>query len=449
MTEAHVRTSFICSVAAFGLCVGVNLAQAQTVEPLPPISTGAPIYGGAETRNTSNGGLDLSIDTFEAYDYGVLSSREEGDLSSTAIGTSGFYSGLNVHLGFGRSSDRASFRSWANSGLAYYPALKDLSAIYHQVGLAFSAPVGRRVSVHGGPFADSSPRYSVRAFPGLPAFDPIPGVSIYGPIAAPAPDFDHTSILRTTSRYGASVGTNIYVSDRATVGFDYGYAQTAFEGLTDMHVRGAGAHFGFKLTRHAWLTTGYTRQTAQYEGQDPRTTSTGNINVGVHFDKALSITRRTLLRFSTGAASAGNNRDFLGLQAIGSASLVHQIGRTWSTWADYRRGLGYIEGYRQPVFSDTAEVGLGGLISRRVEFSTGARYFAGAVGLTSPTPPFDSHAAWARIRTGLTRTLAAYAEYRFYHYGFPDVVARPIGVPTHFGRSGVRVGLSLWVPLAK
>jgi hypothetical protein len=111
--------------------------------------------------------------------------------------------------------------------------------------------------------------------------------------------------------------------------------------------------------------------------------------------------------------------------------------------------VGYIEGFDQPVFSDSASAGLGGLISRRVEFSTGARYFAGAAGLTAAAPPFDSYAAWARIQTGLTQSLAAYAEYRFYRYEFTDTAARPIGLPSNFQRNGVRVGLSLWVPLGK
>ena len=45
------------------------------------------------------------------------------------------------------------------------------------------------------------------------------------------------------------------------------------------------------------------------------------------------------------------------------------------------------------------------------------------------------------------RTLAVYVEYLFYHYNFHDVADRPFGLPRKFSRNGVRVGLSLWLPL--
>jgi hypothetical protein len=285
--------------------------------------------------------------------------------------------------------------------------------------------------------------------PSLPPFDPSQRHAVPNVSGAPAPDFDYTSVEGNTYRYGGNVGVNVGLTDRATVGLDYGYAQTRFDGSSDMEAQGVGAHVGFKLSRHAWLSTGYSLQTAKYNQLERTTDSIGNINIGVHFDKPLSVTRRTFLRFSTGAASAGDNQHFLGLQAVGSASLIHQIGRTWSIGADYSRGLGYIEGFDRPVFSDSAGAGLGGLVSRRVEFSAGARYFAGAVGMTAAAPPFDSYGAWARIRTGLTRTLAAYAEYRYYHYEFSEAALRPIGMPGNFSRNSVRVGLSLWVPLAR
>ena len=51
------------------------------------------------------------------------------------------------------------------------------------------------------------------------------------------------------------------------------------------------------------------------------------------------------------------------------------------------------------------------------------------------------------MRRALTRNLAAYLEYLFYHYDFNEVVDRPAGLPQEFSRNGVRVGLNLWLPL--
>jgi hypothetical protein len=74
-------------------------------------------------------------------------------------------------------------------------------------------------------------------------------------------------------------------------------------------------------------------------------------------------------------------------------------------------------------------------------------YFTGAVGLTADSPRFDSYLASGRLRSALSRTLAAYAEFRYYHYQFDESVIRPIGVPSSFSRRGVRVGLSVFLPL--
>ncbi len=60
---------------------------------------------------------------------------------------------------------------------------------------------------------------------------------------------------------------------------------------------------------------------------------------------------------------------------------------------------------------------------------------------------FDSYSASARLRRALHRTLAVYVEYLFYQYNFDEVADRPFGLPREFSRNGVRVGLSLWLPL--
>jgi hypothetical protein len=385
---------------------------------------------------------------YEAYDDDVLANQEGNRLSSPptiASGAAGFYSGFGAQLRYTHMGDTGHFKSWANSALAYYPDVKDLIAVYHQIGLAFLAPLGSRVSLHGSPFAEYSPRYSIRLFPGLPAFDPNSDPSISTTTTVPAPEIDYTAIHRHTYRYGANVGANVVVSSRSTLGIDYGYEQAMFGDVTDMQVENMGVNLGFKLSRTAWLKTGYVRREAWYEGLDGRKTLTQNLNIGVDYLKPLSRTRKTYLQFNSGSAIA---EDFSGrrMEAIGSAALVHHIGRTWNARADYRHDVGYIEGFNRPVFSDSAGANFGGLISRRVEFSADSRYFKGAVGLTGGAPRFGSYSAWARVRTAVTRSLAAYVEYLFYHYEFDDVSAIPPGMPPQFHRNGVRIGLSIWVP---
>ena len=442
-----MRTSIISSLAVLGLCLDVVPAECQTTAP------SAAVFGGSQTRDGQGDGLGLSLSAYEAYDDDVLAGTTgSGTPSQPSIASrqSGLYSGLAVGLLYARSGDTSNIRSWANSAIAYYPDQSNLSAVYHQLGLAFSAPLGSRVRVSGSPFADYRPYYSLRLLPVSAVPEPEPALAISEGGPAPSPEIDYTRIQRNSYRYGGNFGLGVSVTNRLGLGINYGHVQTAAdEGLVDTRVRGGGAGLTYRLTRNAALRASYSRYESSYEVLDRRPTETQNITIGINYNKPLSITRRTHLEFGTGSAiadDAGGNRRF---QALGSALLRHQMGRTWSARTDYRREFGYLEGFAQPVLSDSVGGGFGGLMSPRVEFSSDARYFNGAVGLTPNAPRFDTYSAWVRVRTGLNRSLAAYAEYFFYHYEFADAAARPTGLPPRYSRNGVRVGLTLWVPLVK
>jgi hypothetical protein len=362
--------------------------------------------------------LGLSAQVYEAYDDDVLASSTGSGSNrppaSAAAGQSGFYSAFGVGLLYSHRGDSSSFRSWANSGAAYYPDQSELSAIYHQLGLSLSAPLGSRVNLYVSSFADYRPRYSLQPIPLLEVPEPDPALAVSAGTAAPAPDIDYTIVPHESYRYGGNAGLHFSLTGRLNLGVDYGRVQTtSSDGLTDMQVQGGGAALRYKLTRNASLKAGYSRREATFEGLVRLPSVTEHINVGIDYHKALSITRTTQLRFGSGSAIAQDNRGRRRLEAIGSASLVHQFKRTWAAQSEYRRDVGYIEGFSQPVFSDSVSAGVGGLVSRRVEFSADARYLNGTSG---------------------------------FHYEFDEGV-RPPGLPPTYSRNGVRVGLSLWVPL--
>jgi hypothetical protein len=446
VVKTPVRTTLLPTVVVLSLCFGVGRAESQSTSP-----PSTAVYGGAQARNVSSDGLGLSVQAYEAYDDNVLTGTtgSGGPRPSIFADQSGFYSGLAVGLLYGHSGEAANFRSWANSALAYYPDQSDLSAIYHQVGLGFGTPLGDRVSVNGNAYGDYSPYYSLRLVPVLTGVEPQPAaLETANAFPAPAPELDYTVIQRDAYRYGGNAGMSISVTDRSSIGLAYGYGQTSSsDGLFDMRVRTAGANFGYKITRNASLRAGYYRYEGIYERPNARHTVAESINVGVDYSKPLSITRKTSLQFGTGTAVAENLSGERTFRATGAAALAHQIGRSWSARADYRRGVGYLEGINEPTFYDSAGASVGGLVSSRVELSTAAQYFRGSSSLRSTEPPFDTYSAWVRMRTALNRSLAVYAEYFFYHYDFDQPAVQIVGVPSRYSRQGARVGLSLWVPL--
>ena len=68
-------------------------------------------------------------------------------------------------------------------------------------------------------------------------------------------------------------------------------------------------------------------------------------------------------------------------------------------------------------------------------------------GLGQGSARFNSYSGSARVRRAFTRTLAGYVQYLFYHYNFDEAADRPVGLPRTFNRNGVRVGLSMWLPV--
>jgi hypothetical protein len=313
-------------------------------------------------------------------------------------------------------------------------------------------------------YADYAPRFSMRLFPIPLPVDPEPGLVGASAPDVSAPDLDYSVVENVTYGYGGRAGTRITVGNYSTLGFGYGYDRRESEAQSgDLELQRASVSFSHRLSRTSWLQLAYSYEDGVHGAVDLKTTS-HNLSIGVDYQKPLSQSRRTFLRFSTGSMlsesvderGAADGPDpvdpsapstGLRVLAVGSAALVHHMGRTWTAQAQYHRQLRYVDGFDLPIFADTISVGVNGLVSRRLEFTASANYFSGAVSLNPNASRVESYAVAARLRRALTRTLAAYVQYLFYHYAFDEGAARPPGVPPVFDRNALRVGLSLWIPL--
>jgi hypothetical protein len=444
--------AFIASVAILELWLGVARAECQTGQTATS-QTWPAVFGGTETRAAAPGGLDLSAQLFAAYDDDLLADQTGNapDRPTLASSADGFYSGLAVTLLYARPGDRANFRSWTNNGLNYYPALKDLTTTYHEVGLAFSTPLGKRFSIDASPFATYMPRFSMRLFPAPLPLDPAAWPPLADGAGTAAPDVDFTLVEHKGIRYGGRAGLSFLATPNSSVNLAYSNIRTTTpsgDQSADVEVQSASVTLSHKVTQYASLRMGYSRVEGKFERADTPVTRTQSLDVGVDYRKPLSRRRRTFLRLNGGSALADADRTAgRRIQAVGFATLVHQMGRTWTAQAQYRREIRFIEGFDRPVFSDVASSSVGGLLTRRVDVAVNASYFTGSVGLSQGAPRFDSFSASARLRRALTRTLGAYVEYLFYRYEFDEAAVRPAGLPPMFNRNGARVGLSVWLPL--
>ena len=269
----------------------------------------------------------------------------------------------------------------ASSSVNYYPNLNDLTTSYHDARLAFDGRFGSRFTLHASPFVSYSPHYSMQMF--LAPLPVAPGDDgLIDSVAPAAPDVDSTIIQRKSLRYGANTELRMVTGRHSNVSVQYGYTKTdSTRNLRgDFEVQSIGVSFSHELTRSATLKTGYLFHESTFDGSDEPVSQTHSVNLGVDYRKPLSKSRRTYLRLNTGsviAEQAGGQQ----FRVTGLASLVHQMGRTWSAQGQYRRQVGYIDGFVRPVFTDSANVGVQGLWTRRMDVAVTANYITGTDGL--------------------------------------------------------------------
>jgi hypothetical protein len=270
-------------------------------------------------------------------------------------------------------------------------------------------------------------------------------------------------ISDTTARL--SVG----ITARSTVTVLGNYRYSTFPGASagrDYRSYAAGGQYAYTINRNATLHLGYTRRQADYQHSvDGGPVVEHDIDAGVAYRRPLSFSRRTTVDFNVGSAIvntplAGGAAPLLatgpaGLQyrVIGSGGLSHDFGRTWKARLAYNRGVGYVEAFRQPIFSDAVNLAIAGFFSRRIDFRANGGVSSGSLNpdySVAPTPNrFRSYTADARLRVGFTSRWAMYAEYLFYDYGAGAAVVLPAGVPPSLQRNSARAGLALWLPMVK
>jgi hypothetical protein len=183
---------------------------------------------------------------------------------------------------------------------------------------------------------------------------------------------------------------------------------------------------------------------------------TNGVDFGVYHSRPLSPTRRASFGVTVGSSAINRAR---GLEAAetnrrlyrvhGDATAAYQFNARWQARASYRRELQYVPELVQSVFTNGIAFAIETLLTPRIDLTTAGGYSQGASPFSRDAIALNTYTANARLRFGLTRTLALYGEYLYYFYesqaGTPDSLT----VPPDLERNGVRVGVTTWVPLLR
>jgi hypothetical protein len=160
----------------------------------------------------------------------------------------------------------------------------------------------------------------------------------------------------------------------------------------------------------------------------------------------LTLSRKTTVTFGFGLGTS-NYGGATRLHIVGNSNLRHQMSRSWSLRVGYGRGLNFFDGFAAPLFSDSANLGVGGSLSARLRFDASMAYSVGGADTASARQQFQSYRSVAGLRGRLTRHFDAFLQYFFYHHEFDDSSFLVQGAPPNLSRQGLRAGLSLSMPL--
>jgi hypothetical protein len=268
--------------------------------------------------------------------------------------------------------------------------------------------------------------------------------------SAALPDADFASSLEHYFSYSAGAVYSRQLSRRTSLSADYSYRMrdsSSFAPQYTSHAAGGGLRFD--VGRGLGLRTGYRYVEADYGGTSLQKFRNHHIDVGVDYNRALSFSRRTTLSFSTGTSAisrpeeTGLNTRF---RATGRAQLVHEMGRSWNASAGYARGVYLDERWLDVVTSDSVTASLAGLLTRRIQFQSGASASTGRTG-SSNEGGFNSYYGNASLGYALNRHVNLGLTYAYYSHRFASGVALPSDFVNRFNRHSVRASVSVWAPL--
>jgi hypothetical protein len=393
------------------------------------------LFGGGVGRTGET--LELTADFGAGYDTNVLSTSN-GAEEPGQIKSAGTFNSVSASLAYQESTKRVSVHASFMTAATFYPTLQTGTVVSQSAGMGVTFAVTHRTQIAAGVGVAFQPLYLLAGLPpiaeqpfGLPS-------TLSNGLGAHASE--HANISGSVSisqslsqRTTATFGFTRYSTTEALFS-NQGLASNAVNaGLSVALAQGLSAGVGYSYSNGGFSESGSVMRNSSITG-------------GLQFSRALSVSRKAKLSFSTGTSfityQGVTHFDF-----IGSASLSREIGRSWATTISYYRNAALSETFRQPIMSDTVNGSLTGMVNRRLQLEVNGGFAHGDVGFDPTAQPF--HALYASVSStvGLTRTIGLVTTYGYYRYNFAEGIELPHGLPIRSDRQAVSVGLSFWLPL--
>jgi hypothetical protein len=429
---------FLVGALFAGATAVVSMGSSLAAQPLgqvTPFGAGQQMLQGQPQGQTQTAPtFAVSGSLFGGYDF-------DQPAQSQGFAGGGQQFGGNVGFALSTRGQRLGFAASGGSAFHLFEMEDEVKPQWsHNAAAAVSAQLTRRLGFQASGSAGYSPQYQFMMFSPLGAVTP-------GHVLPPTSNY-HLS-THDVFMYQAGTSLNYAPTTRSSFSADYGIGYVDFgDDALDLTTHNIAGTYRRSMTRNAVLHAGYGYH--QGGGRTIQATGTApvfhahNIDLGVDYARALSISRRTSLSFGFGSGlvgyGSGNSFRF-----FGHAMLNRELGRSWRANLGYSRDTRFVNGLLDPLFADTLGVNLAGRMSR-LGLTAAANYATGQVGLSSGS--FSSHQGTVRLQAGIGGAAALFGEYFYYHYLF-DRDVLPGGSPRGLNRQGVRAGVNVAVPLVR
>ena len=405
-------------------------------------------------RQSRDGGptrqdVSFTANIMAGYDDNLTAGLGSGSGTSPDAMVSGTTASVDATLAYFRGNSLRSFSLDTSGSLMGYPDNLDEPAPGGSVNAEVRAPMGRSLSLSLSQRAAYVPLFNVLS-PGA-GTGPLPPE-----VVQPSPTTGLFERNSWSSRSGVSLEGRWGRRDTTTIAYAYQVQEFTDDDYGDNTWQDVTAGYRRILTSQVKAGPDYRYRDGEYADSNDlvRPTTEHRIEGVAEFIGAPSRRRSYSVLVAAGAGYiASVNASATAFNAwlpIGRARLTFNVTPTWLIEGGYQRDLSLLQGVTDDVYTtDTASVRTSGMLGRRTSLQIGATYSNWVTPVASGVnDDMNVYGASAGFRFLLTKTLAASAGYYYYYHRYSNPAALPEGFPAEYDRQAVRVGVTMFFPLA-
>jgi hypothetical protein len=403
----------------------------------------AGLFGGGKDASDARQTFTLDWSGYGGYDDTVLDQSVQL-AADPRFQKSGEYGGLSLGLGFARNTGRNRLNIDGGAGVRAYGATRDVSAPTYTLSTAFAIAPTRGTTIEGSFGGSYSSFYQFAPFL---AAEPSGNSDV--------PTYGFAAVNQQSRSTSVGVGLSQRLSSRILLSTNVGWNRIRYQSANADAARldGRSASFGFRgnVSRDLAFRAGYGYREGLF-GEVPTIQAVAvihDLDIGLDYSRALSISRRTTLQFGSGSSIVESQDRVRHFRLNGQAALTQEIRRTWTATLSYARSTQFVHGFTDVVIADGVTAGLGGLLASRLQFVTSAGYSIGQIGLDATRSRFTSYTGSGKFVVALSPVVGMYAQYLYYHYDIPPSSSAFGELPPRLGRQALTFGLNGTLPFMK